>query len=114
MGNYFSNIILFFYNKTKYKMNHISNFKDKLIMKPKDAHKLSKEEYREEVFKEKAKVTCQFIILVILSAIFAGIFYTFQTLQHSPQVAAATPAAAAASVAPVVAPAAAASTKLPA
>merc|ERR1712166_1436508 len=78
MGNYFSNIILFFYNKTKYKMNHISNFKDKLIMKPKDAHKLSKEEYREEVFKEKAKVTCQFIILVILSAIFAGIFYTLQ------------------------------------
>ena len=67
-------------------MNHLNNLKGHLI-KEKKVHTLSKEEYEKEVFIEKGKVTCQFIGLTILSAIFAGIFYAFQNIQHTPQVA---------------------------
>ena len=75
-------------------MQHLKNLKDKAMIK-KETHKLSKEEYKEEVFKEKAKITCQFIFLTFLSMIFAGLFYTWLNLQHEKQVkTAAAPAAA--------------------
>ena len=66
-------------------MHHINNLKNKIPgVKPPQHHKLDKAEYKDAVFKEKAKVTCQFIMLVILSAIFAGIFWAFQNVQHAP------------------------------
>ena len=66
-------------------MQHLNNLKHKIPgIKPPQHHKLDKAEYKEAVFKEKAKVTCQFILLVILSALFAGVFYAFQHVQHSP------------------------------
>ena len=67
-------------------MQHLHDLKNRLKIK-KAVHKLSKEEYQEEVFKEKAKITCQFMILVITSAIFAALFHTFLTFLHVPQVA---------------------------
>ena len=66
-------------------MQHLKNLKDKAMIK-KETHKLSKEEYKDEVFKEKAKITCQFILLTIASMIFAGLFYTWLNLSHEPQV----------------------------
>ena len=63
---------------------------------------MSKDEYKVEVFREKAKITCQFIIMTILSMMFAGLFYTWLTLSHEKQVkaaAAAVPATPAATTA---------------
>ena len=65
-------------------MQHLNDLKNRLKIK-KAVHKLSKEEYQDEVFKEKAKITCQFMILVITSAIFAALFHTFLTFLHVPQ-----------------------------
>ena len=69
-------------------MQHLKNLKEKAMMK-KETHKLSKDEYKEAVFKEKAKITCQFILLTLASIIFAGLFYTWLNLSHEPQVKAA-------------------------
>ena len=66
-------------------MQHLKDLKEKAMMK-KETHKLSKEEYKEAVFKEKAKITCQFILLTLASIIFAGLFYTWLNLSHEPQV----------------------------
>ena len=67
-------------------MQHLHDLKNKLKIK-KRVHKMSKDEYKDEVFKEKAKITCQFMSLIFISAIFAGIFHTFLTLTHVPQTA---------------------------